>query len=85
MNEILIITLLAVIPLKVLFFGPTPYDRLIGLSVFSNKVLVVLLLLGVFYEKVSFFLDLAIGYALLNFIGIVVTTRFLRMREQDEL
>ncbi len=83
MNEITIITLLAILPLKVLVFGESSYDRLVGLSVFSNKVLVILLLLGGIYNRVSFFLDLAMGYALLNFVGIVVTTRFLRMRKQD--
>tara|TARA_B100000029_G_scaffold244120_3_gene241331 strand:+ start:2334 stop:2591 length:258 start_codon:yes stop_codon:yes gene_type:complete len=83
MNEITIITLLAILPLKVLVFGESSYDRLVGLSVFSNKVLVILLLLGGIYNRVGFFLDLAMGYALLNFVGIVVTTRFLRMRKQD--
>ncbi|MBG97512.1 pH regulation protein F [bacterium] len=83
MIELIIIIILAVLPLKLLVKGSSPYERLIGLNVFSNKVLVLILLLGLSYGKIGFFIDVAIGYALLNFVGVVVLTRFLRMREES--
>ncbi len=82
MIEWLIIVILAILPLRLLLKGSSPYERLIGLNVFSNKVLVLILLLGLSYNEINFFIDVAIGYALLNFIGVVVLTRFLGMREK---
>ncbi|MBD61356.1 pH regulation protein F [bacterium] len=82
MIELIIIVILAILPLRLLLKGSSPYERLIGLNVFSNKVLVLILLLGLSYNEINFFIDVAIGYALLNFIGVVVLTRFLRMREK---
>ena len=82
MIELIIVVILAILPLRLLLKGSSPYERLIGLNVFSNKVLVLILLLGLSYNEINFFIDVAIGYALLNFIGVVVLTRFLRMREK---
>ncbi|MEZ4485333.1 MAG: monovalent cation/H+ antiporter complex subunit F [Syntrophotaleaceae bacterium] len=48
--------------------GPTVLDRILGGNVIGTKVTVLLLIIGVLYGQVEMFVDIAIAYALLNFI-----------------
>jgi multicomponent Na+:H+ antiporter subunit F len=58
------------------FAGPTAVDRILATNVVGTKALVVLVLLGLAFER-SLLLDVAVVYGLLNF-GITITaTRFL--------
>jgi multicomponent Na+:H+ antiporter subunit F len=51
-------------------------DRLLGMNIVSTKTLTVLVLVA-FIFKSSFYLDIAIVYALLNFIITAATSRYL--------
>ena len=55
--------------------GPSIWDRLLGLNLFSTKIVIVIIAYGSLHET-AYLLDFAIAYALLGFIGIIFITRF---------
>ena len=62
--------------------GPTILDRILGGNVIGTKTTVLLLLIGLLYEDLAMFIDIALAYALLNFIATLGATKFfLRRRE----
>lgn len=61
--------------------GPTIYDRLLGIGVIGTNAVLLLALIGFIYGRPDGFLDLAITYAILNFVGVVAVAKFLD-REQ---
>jgi len=62
--------------------GPTIWDRLIGFSLISSKI-VLLIVVYASINETSYFLDFAIVYALLGFICITFITIFLRSRTKE--
>ena len=67
--------------------GPTTIDRMIGVNIIGTKTTIVLLVLGLLYKKLDMFIDLALTYALLNFLASLAAARLLeRMgsRKSDE-
>ena len=57
-------------------YGPTTIDRMIGFNTIGTKMIVLLVLLSVFYER-YIFLDLAVAYSLINFLGPLILVRAL--------
>jgi multicomponent Na+:H+ antiporter subunit F len=72
----LIIALNAAICLYRAAVGPTTQDRLLGVNIVGTKALVLVVLVTFIFAE-SFFLDVAIVYALLLFIVIVAISRYL--------
>ncbi len=76
------VILYMLIPLMLLsairvIMGPTIWDRLIALNAISNKlVIAIVVLASVKYSRM--FVDVAIIYALLSFIGIVFMADFIK-------
>ncbi len=56
--------------------GPTAADRTIALDTLSIIAVAVLVLLGYLYNR-YIYIDLALVYAVLGFIGIIVIARFI--------
>jgi multicomponent Na+:H+ antiporter subunit F len=56
--------------------GPSVFDRLLGLSAFGTTTTLVLLLMGVTYERLDMFVDLSLAYALLSFVGAIAAARY---------
>ncbi|MHC4958575.1 MAG: monovalent cation/H+ antiporter complex subunit F [Planctomycetota bacterium] len=61
------------------WLGPTIFDRILGLNMFGTKT-VLLISAGCFFLGRPDFLDLALLYALMNFIGVIAVLRFARHR-----
>ena len=59
------------------FAGPSIYDRLLGVGAVGTNAVLLLALIGFIYGRPDGFLDLAITYAILNFIGVVAVAKFL--------
>jgi multicomponent Na+:H+ antiporter subunit F len=57
------------------FMGPTVFDRVLAANMFGTKT-VLLIAVGGFLTGRPEWLDLAILYALMNFIGMVALLRF---------
>ncbi len=55
--------------------GPTVFDRILALNMFGTKTVLLISVIGFMTERPDF-LDLALLYALMNFIGIVAVMRF---------
>lgn len=55
--------------------GPTVFDRVLALNMFGTKT-VILICVVCFIIKRTDFLDLALLYSLMNFIGMVALLRF---------
>ena len=60
--------------------GPTPEDRLIGLNLAASQVLAILVVLAV-RQKEAIYLDVALVYAILGYIGILAVARHLEKGE----
>jgi multicomponent Na+:H+ antiporter subunit F len=60
--------------------GPTVLDRLVGANAIGSKTVVLLLLIGCIYQRVEMFVDIALAYALLNFIAILAASRYFHKR-----
>lgn len=59
--------------------GPTLYDRVLAVNLFGTKIILLLGLLG-FSAGRPAFLDLAILYALINFVATIAVLKFVRYR-----
>ncbi len=57
--------------------GPTIYDRLLAVGAIGTNAVILLAVIGYIYERPDGFLDLAITYAILNFIGVVALAKYL--------
>ncbi len=56
--------------------GPEPEDRMIGLNLTASQVLAILVLAAVKLDR-AIFLDVALVYAILGFIGMLAIARSL--------
>lgn len=59
--------------------GPTVYDRIVAVNAVGTKTLLMIAVVGFLTERPEF-LDIALVYALINFIGTVAVTKFVRHR-----
>jgi len=77
---LLTIVALALVYLFRMVFGPTLFDRLLGLNGISNKAILILVLIGTLYERLDMFVDISVGYALLNLVGAVAVAKYLELK-----
>lgn len=69
-----------------LIAGPTVLDRILGGNIIGTKTTTLLLLIGILLGDLDMFVDIAIAYALLNFIATLGATKyFLRKKRADEV
>ena len=61
--------------------GPTVLDRLIGVNAIGSKTVVLLVLIGLVYQRVDMFVDIALAYAMLNFIAVLAASRYFQKRK----
>jgi multicomponent Na+:H+ antiporter subunit F len=62
-------------------FGPTVLDRLIGVNAIGSKTTVLLILIGLIYDRVDMFVDIALAYATLNFIAVLAASRYFQKKK----
>ena len=55
--------------------GPKVYDRILAVNVIGTKTVILIALVGFIYER-PHFLDIAIVYALINFIATLAILKF---------
>jgi multicomponent Na+:H+ antiporter subunit F len=59
------------------FLGPTVYDRVLAVNAFGTKTVLMIAVLGFLAGRPEF-LDIALVYALINFIGTIAVLKFVR-------
>ncbi len=66
--------------------GPSVYDRVLAMNMFGTKTVLLLAVVAFMLGRPDF-LDLALTYALINFIGVLAVLEFFRdraSRRKDE-
>lgn len=64
------------------FLGPTLYDRILSVNIFGTKTVLFIAILGFLMGRPEF-LDIALVYALINFIAIIAVLRFFEYKHTD--
>ncbi len=59
--------------------GPTVYDRILAVNLFGTKTVLIIAVLGFMAGRPDF-LDIALAYALINFIGVIAVLKLVRYR-----
>ena len=59
------------------FLGPTVFDRIIAVNSVGTKTVLLIALLGFLTGRPDF-LDIAIVYAMINFIAVVAVLKFVK-------
>ncbi len=77
---VLFIVFLTLAPVHRIVVGPTVYDRVLGVSLMGTNVIILLLFIGFIYDRIDMFVDMAIAYAILNFMSVVVIAKYLEQR-----
>ena len=57
--------------------GPTAYDRILALNAIGTKTVLLIAVVGFMSDRPDF-LDLAIVYALMNFIGTLAVLKYFK-------
>lgn len=60
--------------------GPTIYDRILSVNSFGTKTVLMIAVFGFFTQRPDF-LDIALVYALINFISVVAILKFFEYRD----
>jgi multicomponent Na+:H+ antiporter subunit F len=64
------------------YLGPTVYDRILALNAMGTKTVVFVALLGWISERPDF-LDIALLYALMNYISTITILKFIEKKRLD--
>jgi multicomponent Na+:H+ antiporter subunit F len=64
-------------------FGPSPADRIVAVDILGILIVGLLALIGVYHEQ-SFFMDVALIWALLSFIASLAFAKILEGRQLDD-
>ncbi len=59
------------------FLGPTLYDRILAVNMFGTKTVLMIAVLGFLMGRPEF-LDIALVYALINFVGTIAMLKYFK-------
>lgn len=76
---ILVLALYSLAGLYRVLRGPTIWDRMLGSALFSSKVIIIAILVGMLIDR-SFAVDVALIYAVFGFLGTIMIARFVERR-----
>ncbi len=76
---VLALLLLLMVPYAArVVIGPTVFDRIVALNGIGTKVPVALIVVGVIYQRVDMFVDLAMALFLLNLFTTLLVAKYVR-------
>lgn len=64
--------------------GPSVYDRILAVNMFGTKTVLLIAVFGLVSGRFDY-IDIALVYALINFISIIAVLRFFEYGDQQEL
>jgi multicomponent Na+:H+ antiporter subunit F len=64
--------------------GPSIYDRILAVNMFGTKTVLFLSVVAFLFGRPDF-LDLALVYAMINFIGVIAVLEFIRVRAENDI
>lgn len=56
--------------------GPTVFDRILAVNMFGTKTVLLIAVFGFLTDRPEF-LDIALAYALINFLGVIAVLKFI--------
>jgi len=62
--------------------GPSVYDRVLAVNLFGTKTVLLVSVVAFLYGRPDF-LDLALAYALINFVGVLAVLNFFQNSERN--
>ena len=72
----ILIALLTAICLYRVAAGRTVFDRIIAAGLIGTNGFILLIIIGFIYNRIDLFVDIAITYALLNFVIAIVLGKY---------
>ncbi|MEX0869388.1 MAG: monovalent cation/H+ antiporter complex subunit F [Nitriliruptoraceae bacterium] len=81
---VVVIVALIAVGLHRVWRGPTIFDRLVAIALVSVNSVAVLVIFGFLFGRATFFLDIALVYALLTFLLPIALGRYFEFRENEE-
>lgn len=75
------ILVVMVLALARALLGPTLYDRILAVNMFGTKTVLLISVLGMVAGRFDY-IDIALVYALINFISIIAVLRFFEYDEE---
>jgi multicomponent Na+:H+ antiporter subunit F len=63
--------------------GPTIYDRILAANLFGTKTVLLIAVVGFLFGRPDF-LDIALIYALINFISVIAVLRFFEYSSAEQ-
>ena len=75
------LTIIIFIPLYRVLIGPTLFDRILGAGAIATKTMVLILLIGLVFNRLDMFIDIAMAYAILNFISTLAIAKYLGTKD----
>jgi len=83
---LLVITVLIVVLTAISLYrvavGKTIFDRIIASGLVGTNGFIILVLIGFLFQRVDMFIDIAIAYALLNFVIVIVLGKYFDRGEE---
>lgn len=70
------LVVIILIPFYRVAVGPSLFDRLLAISVMGAKTIGLVCVFGFLYGRLDMFIDIALAYAMLNFIGGLAVARY---------
>jgi multicomponent Na+:H+ antiporter subunit F len=74
------ITIIIIIPLYRVLIGPRLMDRMLGAGAIGTKTMVLILVIGFIFNREDMFIDITLAYAVLNFIGVIVISKYIGLK-----
>ena len=65
--------------------GPTVFDRLLAIGAMGSKTIGLVCFLGLLFHRLDMFIDIALAYAVLNFIGGIALAKYFNGRARRTL
>lgn len=71
-----VLSIIISIPFYRVIKGPSVFDRIIAAGSIGTSTIILILLVGFIYKRVDLFIDIALAYAILNFIGTLIISKY---------
>lgn len=78
------IVFILLIPFYRVVRGPTVFDRLLAIGAIGGKTIALICLVGLLFGRLDMFIDIALGYAVLNFMGGIAMAEYFRLKRDNE-
>lgn len=79
-----VLTIIIAVPLYRVLKGPTVFDRILATNAIATKTIVLICLIGFLFDRIDMFIDITLAYAILGFIGSLIISKYVTIRNMEE-